>query len=158
VFGGLNLFLKGLDEIDRRILDLLSENARMSYVNIGMKVNLSRVAVKTRIRSLENQGIIEKYVTIINPTKLSHTISVFFDIELEPSSVSQVIDILRNDDVFTQVYQVTGPSKLHAHAIVSTDEGLSDLLNNVIYKLPGLKKVKCDTILTRIKDIKGVRL
>ena len=43
------MYLDGLDVIDKRIVELLTENARMSYVDIGKEVNLSRVAVKARI-------------------------------------------------------------------------------------------------------------
>lgn len=152
------MFSKELDATDQKILDLLSENARMSYVDIGAEVELSRVAVKTRIQALENRGIIEKYVTVINPTKLSHTTSVFFDIEVEPAHLAEVVAILEQDDTFTQVYQMSGASKLHVHALVGGDEELKNLLNQVVYKLPGLKAMACDTILVRIKDIKGMRL
>lgn len=152
------MFSKDLDSIDQKILDLLSENARMSYVDIGVEVGLSRVAVKTRIQSLENSGVIEHYVTIINPTKLGHTTSVFFDIEVVPAHMAKVISILKKNDTFTQVYQMSGASHLHVHAIVGSDEELADLLNEVVYKLPGLKNVMCDTILVRIKDVKGMRL
>ncbi|MDL2327620.1 Lrp/AsnC family transcriptional regulator [Ruminococcaceae bacterium OttesenSCG-928-A11] len=152
------MFSKDLDAIDQKILELLSENARMSYVDIGEEVKLSRVAVKTRIQALENQGIIEKYVTIINPTKLAHTTSVFFDIEVAPASIGEVTDILKKNDAFTQVYQMSGSSHLHVHALIGSDEELAELLNEVVNKLPGLKNVSCDTILVRVKDIKGMRL
>jgi DNA-binding Lrp family transcriptional regulator len=152
------MLIKGLDETDQKIIDLLLENARQSYVDIADKVDLSRVAVKARIQSLEKRGVIEKYVTVINPAKLGNTISVFFDIEIEPVSLSSVVEILLENPAFTQVYQMTGHSRLHIHAIISNDDELDRLLNDVIYKLPGLKNLNCDTILTRIKDQKGVRL
>ena len=49
--------VRKVDEIDKKILFLLSENARISYVDIGKEVNLSRVAVKSRIDNLEENGI-----------------------------------------------------------------------------------------------------
>ena len=55
------MYLDGLDRIDQQIIDLLTHHARMSYVEIGQKVGLSRVAVKTRIQSMEEKGIIEEY-------------------------------------------------------------------------------------------------
>ena len=53
--------ISGLDEVDNRIVALLSENARLSYSEIGQAVGKSRVAVKTRIEQLEKQGIIRGY-------------------------------------------------------------------------------------------------
>ena len=68
------MFLEGLDELDQKILRLLIENARISYSDIGQQVGVSRVAVKARIQSLEQRGIIEEYTTIINPQKISGAI------------------------------------------------------------------------------------
>ena len=47
------MFLEGLDALDQRIVQLLIENARMSYSDIGQAVGISRVAVKARIQALE---------------------------------------------------------------------------------------------------------
>ena len=154
----MQVLLSGLDEIDQRIIDLLLDNARMSYVDIGHEVGLSRVAVKARIQSLEKQGIIDKYVTIINPAKLDNTTSVFFSLEIEPRHIHEVIRLLQDNPSFTQVYQMTGSSKLHAHAIISDDEELEKLINEEVYRFPGLVTMSCDTILTRVKDRKGMRL
>ena len=61
------MYLDGLDGLDQKIVRLLIENARISYSDIGEKVGISRVAVKTRIQALEQRGIIEEYTTVINP-------------------------------------------------------------------------------------------
>ena len=53
------MFLSGLDDIDRRLVELLIHNARMSYSDLGQAVGLSRVAVKARVRALEERGVIE---------------------------------------------------------------------------------------------------
>ena len=55
------MFLEGLDSLDQKIIQLLTENARMSYSEIGQKIGISRVAVKARIDALEQRGIIEEY-------------------------------------------------------------------------------------------------
>ena len=50
------MFLSGLDELDRKIVQLLIENARSSYSDIGQQIGISRVAVKARIQALEAFG------------------------------------------------------------------------------------------------------
>ena len=45
------MYLDGLDELDQKIIQLLIENARISYSDIGEKIGISRVAVKARIQS-----------------------------------------------------------------------------------------------------------
>ena len=71
------MFLDGLDELDQKIVQLLIQNARMPYADIGKQVGLSRVAVRTRVQALEKKGIIEEYTTIINPQKISGAISCY---------------------------------------------------------------------------------
>ena len=65
------MYLDGLDTLDQKIVRLLIENARISYSDIGEKIGISRVAVKARIQTLEQKGIIEEYTTVINPQKIS---------------------------------------------------------------------------------------
>ncbi len=152
------MYLNGLDELDQKIIQLLVKNARRSYSDIGEKIGISRVAVKARIQTLENKGIIEEYTTIINPQKISGAVSCYFEIETKPDSFKEVTDILNKNDIVTQIYRVTGRDKLHVHAVASSNEEMEHFLHYVIDTLPGVLSCSCNTILSRVKDIKGLRL
>ena len=152
------MYLDGLDESDQKIVRLLIENARVSYSDLGEKIGLSRVAVKARIQALEQRGIIEEYTTVINPQKISGAVSCYFEIETTPGSLSEVIDILNRIDTVTQIYRVTGRDKLHVHAVAASGEEMETFLHAVIDTLPGVVSCSCNIILSRIKDIKGLRL
>lgn len=152
------MFLDGLDELDQKIVRLLIQNARMSYSEIGQQVGVSRVAVKMRIQSLERRGIIEEYTTIINPQKISGAVSCYFEIETTPDALPQVTELLRQNELITQVYRVTGRSRLHVHAVTASSEEMEQLIRETIDPLPGVINTSCNIILSRIKDIKGLRL
>lgn len=152
------MFLEGLDALDQKIVRLLIENARISYSDIGQKIGISRVAVKARIQALEDRGIIEEYTTIINPQKISGAVSCYFEIETQPGSLAQVTEILEQDETITQIYRVTGKNKLHVHAVSASSEDMEKLIQEVIDPLPGVVSCSCNIILSRIKDIKGLRL
>ena len=152
------MYLNGLDELDQKIIQLLVKNARMSYSDIGDNIGISRVAVKARIQALENKGIIEEYTTIINPQKISGAVSCYFEIETKPDSFKEVTNILNKNDIVTQIYRVTGRDKLHVHAVASSNEDMEHFLHYVIDTLPGVLSCSCNTILSRVKDIKGLRL
>lgn len=152
------MYLNGLDELDQKIIQLLVKNARISYSDIGEKIGISRVAVKARIQALENKGIIEEYTTIINPQKINGAVSCYFEIETQPDYLTEVINLLNNNDIVTQIYRVTGRNKLHVHAVASSSEEMELFLKNVIDLLPGVISCSCNMILSRIKDIKGLRL
>ena len=141
------MFLEGLDELDRKIVTLLIENARLSYSDIGQKVGVSRVAVKARIRALEQRGVIEEYTTIVNPQKISGAVSCYFEIETQPETLAEVTERL-----------VTGRSKLHVHAVAASGEEMEAFISQVVDRLPGVVSCTCNSILSRIKDVKGLRL
>ena len=152
------MFLDGLDELDQKIIQLLIKNARMSYSDIGQQVGISRVAVKSRIKALEEKGVIEEYTAIINPQKISGAVSCYFEIELSPEHFEAAVNILRENPIITQIYRVTGRCRLHVHAVASSNEEMDNLLARVIDPLPGLLSCSCNIILSRIKDVKGLRL
>ena len=156
--GGDAVFLEGLDALDQRIVRLLIENARASYSEIGEQVGISRVAVKARIQALEQRGIIEEYTTIVNPQKISGAVSCYFEIETAPETFSTVSEILNGNEIVTQIYRVTGRNKLHVHAVAADSDEMEAFLASVIDKLPGVIACSCNTILSRIKDVKGLRL
>ena len=133
------MFLEGLDALDRKIIQLLIKNARISYSDIGQEVGISRVAVKARIQALEQRGIIEEYTTIINPQKISGAVSCYFEIETLPDTLSEVTETLKQNEVITQVYRVTGKNKLHVHAVAASSEEMENLVREVIDPLPGSK-------------------
>ena len=152
------MFLDGLDDLDKKIIRCLIQNARMSYSEIGQQVGISRVAVKMRVQALEKKGIIEEYTTIINPQKISGAISCYFEIETLPDTLEEVISILENNDTVTQIYRVTGKSRLHVHAVSPSQEELEQLLHGTMDHLPGMLECSTNIILSRVKDIKGLRL
>lgn len=152
------MYLNGLDELDQKIVQLLIKNARLSYSDIGKEVGISRVAVKARIQALEKKGVIEEYTTIINPQKISGAISCYFEIEILSNSFTDVIDILNQNNIVTQIYRVTGKNKLHVHAVAASNSEMEHFLHTTIDTLPGVTSCSCNIILSRIKDIKGLRL
>ena len=152
------MFLEGLDALDQKILLLLIENARISYSDIGKQVGISRVAVKMRVQAMEQKGIIEEYTTIVNPQKISGAVSCYFEIETLPDTLAEVTETLKENEAITQVYRVTGKNKLHVHAVAASSEEMEKLIREVIDPLPGVVSCSCNIILSRIKDIKGLRL
>lgn len=152
------MFLSGLDEIDRCIVNILIQNSRTSYSELGAAVGLSRVAAKARVKSLEKRGIIEEYTTVINPQKVSGAISCYFELETEPARLEEVVDILNRCETVTQIYRVSGRSKLHVHAVATDQQELEGFLADVMDVLPGVTALSTNIILARIKDIKGLRL
>ena len=65
---------------------------------------------------------------------------------------------MQQSDTVTQIYRVTGKSKLHVHAVAASNEEMEKLVYETIDQLPGVLECSCNMIFSRIKDIKGLRL
>ncbi|GAB4023210.1 Lrp/AsnC family transcriptional regulator [Spirosoma koreense] len=72
-----------LDKLDRRLLTLLQNNARLTIQEIGAKINLSKTPVHERIKRLEREGVIDRYVTILDKKKLGNLLMVYCQVTLD---------------------------------------------------------------------------
>lgn len=71
-----------LDETDKRILRLLQKDAHYKLKDIAAKINLSLTPVHDRLKRLEREGIIDKYVTVLNKKKLGKNLTVYCQVTL----------------------------------------------------------------------------
>ncbi|MED4646324.1 chromate efflux transcriptional regulator ChrS [Bacillus inaquosorum] len=147
-----------LDEIDKQILTILHEEGRISYTDLGKRVDLSRVAVQARINQLIEAGVIEKFTAVINPAKIGIHVSVFFNVEVEPQFLEKVALKLEEEPAVTSLYHMTGPSKLHMHGIFANDQEMEEFLTKRLYPLQGVVSVDCQMLIKRYKSRMGMKL
>ncbi|MFO3789876.1 chromate efflux transcriptional regulator ChrS [Bacillus mojavensis] len=147
-----------LDKIDKQILTILHEEGRISYTDLGKRVELSRVAVQSRINQLIEAGVIEKFTAVINPAKIGIHVSVFFNVEVEPQFLEEVALKLEEEPAVTSLYHMTGPSKLHMHGIFADDQEMEEFLTKRLYPLQGVVSVDCQMLIKRYKSRMGMKL
>jgi Lrp/AsnC family transcriptional regulator, leucine-responsive regulatory protein len=147
-----------IDEIDKRILELLTENGRLSYADIGKKLSLSRVSVRERVNQLMERGIIERFSVVINSEKVGKNVSAFFEVDCEPNYLVDVAQKLADHPNVASCYQMTGPSTLHTHVLVEDFADLEKFINNDLYALEGITRVESHTLLRRFKSRNGLKL
>ena len=71
-----------LDPYDRKILSALTENARLSMVDLAARVGLSKTPVAARVRALEEKGVIQGYRAILSPEKLGLAHVAYVEVRL----------------------------------------------------------------------------
>ncbi len=98
-----------LDEIDRRIVASLTEDARTSYRTIGDAIGLSAPAVKRRVDRLVADGVIERFTTVLDPQALGWSVEVFVELFCEGTTPPGVIatTLARYPEVVA-AYTITG--------------------------------------------------
>ncbi|NYV66233.1 Lrp/AsnC family transcriptional regulator [Bacillus sp. Gen3] len=147
-----------IDDTDRKIMELLTDNGRMSYADIGKQLNLSRVAVRERVNQLMNNGVIEKFTAVINSEKVGKHVSAFFEVDCEPAFLVEVAQKLAENPSVASCYQMTGPSTLHMHVLVDDFSSLENFINNELYGLQGITRVESNILLKRFKSRSGLKL
>ena len=136
-----------VDEIDERIMDLLEEDSRMTYVEIGKMVSLSEGAVRNRIQSLTSTGVIKRF-TIEKST--SHGVSAVTMLAVNPSTptykVSKSVSELEGVE---RVYEVTGEYDI---MLVSSSVNIDDINQCIedIRKINGVEKTNTIIVLRTI--------
>lgn len=115
----------GLDEIDNKILNLLREDARLSYSEIGERVGLTRVSVKNRIKSLREKEIIRGYHADINPIAVPDTQPFYTYIETKPDMYDSVTEKLKNEPMVSLVFRVSGNNAILAICAAESKEDRS---------------------------------
>ena len=79
-----------LDDTDRRILNILQEDARITNVQLSTKVGISPPATLERVKRLENGGIIRKYAALVNPEKIDKNTFALVSVSLSMHQLSTI--------------------------------------------------------------------
>jgi Lrp/AsnC family transcriptional regulator of lysine biosynthesis len=136
-----------VDEIDEKILTLLEENARMTYVEIGNLVGLSEGAVRNRIQSLVANKVIKRFTI---EKSISHGVRALTMIAVEPSvptfEVSKKVNEL--DDV-ELIYEVTGEYDIVMVSHGSNIESINKVIED-IRKIKGVEKTNTIIVLRTV--------
>lgn len=74
--------MQKLDRIDRKILQLLQKDCRITIKELSEKLHLTNTPVYERVKKLERSGIIKNYVAILDPEKIDRSMSVFISVSL----------------------------------------------------------------------------
>jgi len=82
-----------MDKLDKRILNTLLDDARLSYRQIAKKTGISTATAATRIRNMEKKGIIKQYSAILNYEKLDLILVGLFDLKLSVQEVCRLTNI-----------------------------------------------------------------
>jgi DNA-binding Lrp family transcriptional regulator len=130
-----------LDEIDCRILDNLQENARISNVDLAKRVGLSPAPCLRRLRTLEESGVIRKYVSLLEPNTVNLALTVWIKVRLD-LQVAKRFDlfeqnIMRRPEVL-ECYLLTGEADYLVRAVVADVGAYERFLKESLSRIEGV--------------------
>jgi DNA-binding Lrp family transcriptional regulator len=143
-----------LDAIDYRILDRLQDDARLTNVDLAKAVNLSPSPCLARVRALEADGLISRYVTLLDPVKMGLTVSVFMQVSLE-KQVQSALEIferaIRDRPEVMECYLMTGDADYLIRVVVPDVPALERFILDFLTKVPGVGNIRSSFALKQVK-------
>ena len=140
-----------MDKIDHAILEIIKDNARMSYSEIGKAVRLSRVAVKKRMDTMEESGAIRGYRAVIDEEKVLEGIRYTIDIEVIPEHYREVVKVLRADRKLEEIYSTTGECRIHCIGRSANPTTMDAHVNYLFNHTKGIRKISWHILLSDLR-------
>lgn len=141
-----------IDNIDLKILEILTRNAKKPYTEVAKLVHVSGGTVHVRMRKMEEMGIIQGNSLIIDYTKLGFDVTAFIGIFLAKSALyDEVILELKKIPEIINVHYTTGNYSMFAKIYCRDTKHLKDLLHDKIQRIEGI--VRTDTMISLEESI-----
>jgi DNA-binding Lrp family transcriptional regulator len=143
-----------LDSFDRAILAILQKDAGTPQRTIGEAVNLSAPAVQRRIKRLQETGVIQANVAVVDPTKLGRAITVLVEIEMASELASEVDAAKRAFAAAAEVqqcYYVTGEFDFLLVVLVSDMAAYEALTRKLFFGNNNVKRFRSLVAMDRVK-------
>ena len=146
---------KTLDRTDRRILECLQNDGRISNVQLARKVNLTATPCIERVKRLERQGFIRGYTALLDPELVDASLLVFVEIDLShksPRAFARFSEEVRNLPEIMECHLVSGNFDYLIKARVSDMKTYRELLGEKILSLPGVNGSRSYVVMEEVKE------
>ena len=143
-----------LDKKDKLILSLLQEDSTLSVKEISEKIGLTFTPTYERIKNLEKQGVVEKYVAILNREKLGINIVVYCNIRLKEQSqktLKEFEDYISKYDEVQEIISLSGEYDYMLKIIAKDINSYNDFTVNVISNIPNIGQYHSSIVLHEVK-------
>jgi Lrp/AsnC family transcriptional regulator, leucine-responsive regulatory protein len=154
LFSQLDMLHPKLDDIDLKILAVLQEDARITNVDLASQVHLSPSPCLARVKRLERDGVIQRYLTLVDPKAVGVGVSVFVQIRLkqqvEPALRAFEQAVASRPEVM-ECYLMTGASDYLLRVSVTDLDEFQDFVTSCLAKTPGVATIHSSVALKQVK-------
>ena len=154
-----------IDKLDRAILRRLQANGRETYDVIGEQVGLSPSAVLRRVKRLEDAGVIDRYVALVQPESVGLGLTAYLNVRLEKyteTSKRNPMDVFRASvQTWPEVVEcvsLTGEMDYLLRVVVADMQHYSRFIMDTLLKHPSVQDCKTSFVLDRVKVTTAVPL
>ncbi|MFX1345613.1 MAG: Lrp/AsnC family transcriptional regulator [Promethearchaeota archaeon] len=128
-----------MDDIDKKILNILQNNFHISYKDLGKKVNMAASSVHNRVQKMIDDGIIKKEDTIINPMKAGYDTIAILGLSVDPLKMDEVAKKIATFNEVQLIATTTGDHDIVVRLIAKDEKTLWRFINEKIKTIEGVK-------------------
>lgn len=121
-----------LDDVDRKILGELTESGRLSFAELGRRVNLSPPAVTERVQRLERAGVITGYHAQVDPRKLGYQLTAIVRVRPSPGRLAKIPELAKQIPEVSECHRITGEDCFYLTVHLRSIDELSGLLDRFL--------------------------
>lgn len=143
-----------LDDIDKAILNFLQHNSRMTIKEMANQLHLSTTPIFERLKRLEKNGVIQKYVAIVDAKKIGKKLKVFVNISLidhSAKALEQFVNKINQLPEIIECHHVTGESDFMLKIILEDIEAYNKLITEKLSAIPNIGNVNSSFALSTRK-------
>ena len=145
--------MERIDNLDKKILSILSLNARIPFKDVAAECNVSRAAIHQRVQRLIEDGVITGSGFDVNPKSLGYSTCTYVGITLERGSMyKDVVSRLRHIPEIVECHFTTGPYTMLVKLYARDNEQTMELLRSQLQGIPGV--VATETLISLEQSIK----
>ena len=142
-----------IDNLDKRILSILSKHARIPFKDVAAECGVSRAAIHQRVQRLIDSNVITGSGFYVNPKSLGYSTCTYVGITLERGSMyKDVVKRLEHIPEVVECHFTTGPYTMMVKLYARDNEQLMHLLNGQLQEIPGV--VATETLISLEQNIK----
>jgi len=144
-----------LNVTDRKILEILQTDARITNVELASKVGISPPAMLERVKRLENSGVIEKYVALVNPQKVGRETFAMISVSLvqhQLPTINQFVKEINKLEEVLECFHVTGKEDFLLKVVVKNIPDYEKFILEKLTKIKGVSRVNTTFILSTFKQ------
>ncbi|WP_053972009.1 Lrp/AsnC family transcriptional regulator [Mangrovimonas sp. ST2L15] len=142
------------DKIDRELLKLLQEDCKLTNKQLSLKLNLSVTAVYERIKKLEKNEVIKKYVALVNKEKINKSFVAFCHIKLTQHSHDFVVDFEKNVATLQEVVECFHISGDYDYLLKVVVADMAEFREFMVDKLTSIKHIGSTHSMFVINEVK----
>ena len=141
-----------MDKLDKKILSLLAQNARMSVKEIAERVSLTSPAVSSRIHRLEKEGVIGGYTVLLKSPGSQQAVNALISVSVAPADRDEFLAAVNGERQVTQCFQVTGSHSYIVKVACDTMQSLEHLITRCQRSGPTSTQIILSTPVDRRPD------